>query len=96
MLKDDDKSAEALQHQVRQEAIIDELMQLDADVIGLNEVTATFLARLLSEERTRSAYTVSAVLDDPACQELDAVRAKRPGPKEIFGNVLLCVMASVA
>lgn len=91
VLKDDAGNAEALRHSVRHEAICDELMELDADVIGLNEVTATFLARLLRDERVRATYTVSTVLDDSMCQEHAAVRGLPH-----MGNVLLSRWAPVA
>ena len=44
------KDADVLQHDVRYAAICDELRALDADVIGLNEVTRTLLERLEQPE----------------------------------------------
>merc|ERR1711904_667534 len=46
----DKELTDVLHHDVRYEAICLELSALDADIIGLNEVTATFLARIQSEE----------------------------------------------
>ena len=55
---------------------------MDADVIGLNEVTCRFLERLLREDWVRESYTVSAVPGDPRCSFVTTIR----GP---FGNLLL-------
>lgn len=77
---DDDK----LHFAIRYSAICAQLAALDADVIGLNEVTPRLLARLLQEAWVRELYTVSAVLDDPCCANLSAVLGGAA-----HGNVLL-------
>ena len=74
---------DVLQHAVRHDAICKELAALDADVIGLNEVTHSLLERVLREDWVRSRYTVSAVPDDGRCSHLSTFLSGS------FGNVLL-------
>ena len=81
----DKPSTEAvLLHEARFDAICAELSSLDADIIGLNEVTLRFTQKLLSLNWVRETYVVSAVPGDRQCQDLAAVR----GPPS-FGNLLL-------
>uniref|UniRef100_A0A7S3AXD8 Endonuclease/exonuclease/phosphatase domain-containing protein n=1 Tax=Haptolina ericina TaxID=156174 RepID=A0A7S3AXD8_9EUKA len=72
---------DVLQHPIRHDAICQELAGLDADVIGLNEVTPSLLERVLREEWIRSNYTVSLVPDDDRCSHVSTMLS--------FGNVLL-------
>ena len=81
------KDADLLQHDVRYAAICDELRALDADVIGLNEVTRTLLERLLAQPWVRAHYTASAVPEDCRCAHLSAVGGTT------FGNLLLSRLA---
>ena len=81
------KDADVLQHDVRYAAICDELRALDADVIGLNEVTSTLLERLLAQPWVRAHYTASAVPEDCRCAHLSAVGGTT------FGNLLLSRLA---
>ena len=69
----DHGDAELLQHERRYDAILRELKTLDADVIGLNEVTRTLLERVLREPWVRRSYTASAITK----------------PESSFGNLLL-------
>jgi len=78
------KQDELLQHSVRHDAILAELRALDADAIGLNEVTPTCLERVLREEFVRASYTVSVVPDDPRCSHVSTVLGG-----SALGNVLL-------
>ena len=73
--------AEVLQHDVRYAAALRELGALDADIIGLNEVTPTFLERLQRETWVRRDYFLSAVLGEACCAQLSTTTR--------FGNVLL-------
>ena len=50
----------ALCHEARFDAVCAELCSLDADVIGLNEVTLRFLKKVLGLDWVREAYSVSA------------------------------------
>jgi len=68
---------------VRYDTICRELAALDADVIGLNEVTASLLERMLREEWVRDGYTASAVPGGVHCSELSTLAAGG------FGNLLL-------
>ena len=72
------------------DAICRELAALDADVIGLNEVTQTLLQRVLREEWVRRSYTVSAVPDDERCSHLSAL------VEGAHGNVLLSKIPPVS
>ena len=74
---------EVLQHDVRHEAILKELASLDADVIGLNEVTKTLIEKLLKATWVRHRYTLSAVPGDDRCEGLSSVT------DGAFGNLLL-------
>jgi endonuclease/exonuclease/phosphatase family metal-dependent hydrolase len=74
-----------LQHCVRYDAILRELLEVDADIIGLNEVTVTLLKRLLEEEWVRDNYTASAIPDDGRCS---CVSSTVTG-STAFGNLLL-------
>ena len=80
----DNSLNDVLQHHIRYESILRELHNLDADVIGLNEVTRSFLERLLRQEWVRSEYVVSVVLDDARCRRISTVLGDGT-----FGNVLL-------
>jgi len=75
--------ADVLQHEVRHESICQELASLDADIIGLNEVTIPLLERLLREEWIRSRYTASVALDDARCGHISTLIGGA------FGNLLL-------
>lgn len=81
---------EVLHHEVRHAAICRELRELEADVIGLNEVTRSLLERLLSEPWVRDSYTVSAVPDDERCSHVSAVL------DGCFGNMLLSKVAPIS
>ena len=61
VLFDFDAEATWLKHGLRQAAVCRELKGLDADVIGLNEVTRPMMERLLREEWVRTSYTLSVV-----------------------------------
>ena len=76
---------DVLQHEVRHDAICQELAALNADVIGLNEVTRSLLERVLREEWVRSRYTVSAVPEDARCNHLLSVLPSAGA----MGNILL-------
>lgn len=80
----DRSQGELLQHKIRHEAICRELVALDADAIGLNEVTRPLLERVLQEEWVRNGYTVSVVPDDTRCSHVSTLLGGRS-----FGNVLL-------
>ena len=86
----DNSQPELLQHGIRHEAILRELASLDADVIGLNEVTKTLLERILQAPWVRRSYTVSAVPEDARCEGLGCVTAGA------FGNLLLSKIAPVS
>jgi endonuclease/exonuclease/phosphatase family metal-dependent hydrolase len=75
---------EVLQHEVRHGAICRELRSLDADVIGLNEVTRPLLERVLREDWVRNSYTTSVVPDHARCSHVSTVLGGGS-----FGNVLL-------
>ena len=77
------KDPELLQHAIRHDAILRELHALNADVIGLNEVTVPLLERVLREPWVRDNYFVSAVPDDPRCAHVSTCRAG------VMGNLLL-------
>jgi len=81
---------ELLHHDLRHEAIFQELEALEADVIGLNEVTRNLLDQILRLEWVRKSYTVSAVLDDHSSTHLSTVIAGE------FGNLLLSRLAPMA
>ena len=68
---------ELLQHAIRYEAICRELQALDADLIGLNEVTTSLLDRVLQADWVRRSYTVSAASHEALCSD------------GRFGNLLL-------
>ena len=72
----DKEMDEVLQHKIRQEAICRELETLDADVVGLNEVTRTLAERVLNEEWVRRSYTVDLVLDDERCAHVSSLSGK--------------------
>ena len=73
---------DVLHHEVRHEAICRELQSLDADIIGLNEVTTTLLERLLREEWVRRSYTASVAPEDERCARITTLLGG-------FGNLLL-------
>lgn len=79
----DHSLGEVLQHEVRHNAICQELSALDADVIGLNEVTLSLLDRILQETWVREQYTVSCVPGDPRCSHVSTLLGGS------FGNLLL-------
>ena len=79
----DHAQAELLQHAKRHDAICRELRALDADVIGLNEVTRPLLERVLQEPWVRESFTVSVLGDDERCAKQGATTSAA------FGNVLL-------
>jgi len=68
---------------VRYDAMFRELAALDADIIGLNEVTCNCLERLLHEDWVRQQYTVSVVPDNACCAHVSTLIAGS------FGNLLL-------
>lgn len=70
-----------LHHDIRYEYICKELGSLDADLIGLNEVTPRFLERLLQKDWVRNQYTTSIAPSDPKCENLAV--------NKHFGNVVL-------
>ena len=72
---------DVLQHDVRHESICRELESLDADILGLNEVTAPLLERLLREEWVRRSYTASVAPNDARCAHVTTLTR--------FGNLLL-------
>ncbi|EOD35842.1 hypothetical protein EMIHUDRAFT_423388 [Emiliania huxleyi CCMP1516] len=82
--------AELLQHERRHESILLELAALDADVIGLNEVTRPLLERVLLEPWVRRSFTVSAVPGEACCSHLSTLQ------EGSFGNLLLSKIAPVA
>ena len=82
--------AEVLHHGVRHDAICRELEALDADVIGLNEVTRPLLERLLREEWMRR-YTVSLVPDDARYGHMATLLGDGA-----LGNLLLSRVAPVS
>ena len=86
-LHDLSHNKELLQPPIRQDAICSELAALDADVIGLNEVTLSLLQRLLHEQWVRDSYVVSAVPGEPRCSHLSTVQSGT------FGNLLLSKIA---
>ena len=71
-------------HDIRYKTICEELQSLDAHVIGLNEVTPTFLERLLGYDWVREKYSVTVVCDHPDCTDLAAAHGQSG-----FGNILL-------
>ena len=91
----DHSQANHLQHEIRHGAICRELLSLDADVIGLNEVTHSLLERLLGEEWVRNSYTTSVVPGDAHCSQATHSTATAPSLRAPtvrdgdFGNVLL-------
>ena len=84
--------AELLQHRVRYDAICRELLALNADVIGLNEVTVTLLKHLLEEEWVRDRYTVSAIPDHGTCSHVSSTVTGGGA----FGNLLLSRIAPLS
>mmetsp|Transcript_54829 Transcript_54829/g.169780 ORF Transcript_54829/g.169780 Transcript_54829/m.169780 type:complete len:341 (-) Transcript_54829:85-1107(-) len=72
---------EVLRHEERYSRVLEELREVDADLIALNEVTACFLRKLTEEAWVRERYVVSAVAAEAACAGLACVAS--------FGNVLL-------
>lgn len=84
------QDAVLLQHELRHDAILHELAALNADAIGLNEVTRALLERVLREPWVRRSYTASAVPGEASCGHLSTLL------EGSFGNVLLSKIAPVA
>ena len=80
----DNANCDVLFHEIRYQTICKELQSLNAHIVGLNEVTRTFLQRLLEEDWVRKDYTLSVILDHPECNSLAAARGIKS-----FGNVIL-------
>ena len=83
-LKDDTHNKDLLRHDLRFAFIFEELKALDADVVGLNEVTRNFLEQSMAEAWIRERYYLSAVLGSPACEHLSSVRGGGA-----FGNLIM-------
>lgn len=80
----DNANSDVLFHEIRYQAICKELQSLNAHIIGLNEVTQTFLQRLLEENWVRKDYNLSVILDHPECASLAAARGHGS-----FGNLIM-------
>ena len=57
---------------------------MDADVVGLNEVTRNFINQAMAEAWIREGYYLSAVVGSPSCEHLSSVRGGGA-----FGNLLM-------
>lgn len=77
----DKKHPDILHHEIRYQKIFEELCSLEADIIGLNEVTVSFIGKLLQQDWVRERYTVSACPGDPLCDNLACIKH--------FGNLII-------
>ena len=69
---------EVLRHSTRYDHIVDRLLPgLDADIIGLQEVTPPLLQRLQDAEWVRRGYVLSMVIGGPDCPQMFEAHATR-------------------